>query len=71
MWLGLFIMMMVLFDLVDLDSDLPFMPRDVTPWFTALSAYSICTSLPLGEKVVSEKEYLSAMAEFVIDEYGL
>jgi len=75
------------------------MPRDVTPWLTALRAYSgalisaletevivdhqalpICTSLPLckgqthvqrigqsstdlGEKVVREKEYRSAMAD--------
>ena len=33
------------------------MPSDVAPAFTAFSAYSICTSLPLGLKVVSEKEY--------------
>ena len=25
-----------------------FMPSEVTPWLTALRAYSICTSLPLG-----------------------
>lgn len=31
-------------------------PIAVTPWLTAFRAYSICTSLPLGEKVVSEKE---------------
>jgi hypothetical protein len=31
-------------------------PSDVAPEETALSAYSICTSLPDGEKVVSEKE---------------
>ena len=31
-------------------------PNDVAPAATALSAYSICASLPLGEKVVSEKE---------------
>jgi len=37
------------------------MPSEVTPWLTALSAYSICTSFPLGEKVVNEKEYLSAI----------
>lgn len=35
---------------------LPLIPKLVTPWFTALRAYSICTSLPLGEKVVREKE---------------
>jgi hypothetical protein len=46
------------------------MPKDVTPWLTALRAYSICTSLPLGEKVVSEKEYLSAMAECVMRGLG-
>ena len=33
------------------------MPSDVAPADTAFSAYSICTSLPLGLKVVSEKEY--------------
>jgi len=33
----------------------PLMPSDVLPAATALSAYSICTSLPDGEKVVSEK----------------
>ena len=32
-------------------------PRDVAPLATALSAYSICTSLPDGEKVVRENEY--------------
>ncbi len=32
------------------------MPSEVAPAFTAFSAYSICTSLPLGLKVVSEKE---------------
>jgi len=42
------------------------MPSEVTPWLTALRAYSICTSFPLGEKVVSEKEYLSAMAEWLL-----
>jgi hypothetical protein len=31
------------------------MPSEVLPAFTALSAYSIWTSLPDGEKVVSEK----------------
>ena len=36
---------------------LALMPSDVAPWFTALSACSICTSLPLGLKVVSENEY--------------
>lgn len=33
------------------------MPSEVAPAATALSAYSICTSLPLGLNVVSEKEY--------------
>mgnify|MGYP001811124915 CR=1 FL=1 len=33
------------------------MPRDVAPAATAFSAYSICTSLPLGLKVVNENEY--------------
>ena len=33
------------------------MPSDVAPWATALSAYSICTSFPLGLKVVKENEY--------------
>lgn len=33
------------------------MPSDVVPDATAFSAYSICTSLPLGLKVVREKEY--------------
>ena len=33
------------------------MPSEVAPAATALSAYSIWTSLPLGLKVVSEKEY--------------
>ena len=42
---------------------IPFIPSDVTPWLTALRAYSICTSLPLGENVVSENEYLSAIAD--------
>lgn len=32
-------------------------PRDVVPAATALRAYSIWTSLPLGLKVVREKEY--------------
>eukprot|EP00964_Phaeocystis_antarctica_P037971 scaffold21718_cov58-Phaeocystis_antarctica.AAC.6 len=36
---------------------LAFTPRDVLPDATALSAYSIWTSFPDGEKVVSEKEY--------------
>lgn len=31
------------------------MPSEVAPAPTAFSAYSICTSLPLGLKVVSEK----------------
>ena len=34
----------------------PLTPSDVAPEATALSAYSICTSLPEGLKVVSEKE---------------
>lgn len=42
------------------------MPRDVTPWLTALRAYSIWTSFPLGEKVVRENEYLSAIAECLL-----
>lgn len=33
------------------------MPREVAPAATALSAYSICTSFPLGLKVVRENEY--------------
>ena len=33
------------------------MPSEIAPAWTALSAYSICMSLPLGLKVVSEKEY--------------
>lgn len=36
------------------------MPSEVAPWLTALRAYSICTSLPLGLKVVREKEYCTA-----------
>lgn len=32
-------------------------PSDVAPADTAFSAYSICTSLPLGLNVVSENEY--------------
>lgn len=32
-------------------------PRAVAPALTAFSAYSICTSLPLGLNVVSENEY--------------
>ena len=35
------------------------MPSEVAPASTAFSAYSICTSLPLGLNVVSEKEYCS------------
>lgn len=35
----------------------PLTPSDVLPVATALSAYSICTSLPDGLKVVSEKLY--------------
>ena len=34
----------------------PLTPSEVAPEATALSAYSICTSLPEGLKVVSEKE---------------
>lgn len=51
-------------DFFSVASTMPFValiPKDVTPWLTAFNAYSICTSLPLGEKVVSEKEYRSAM----------
>ena len=33
------------------------MPKDVAPELTALRAYSIWTSLPLGLNVVREKEY--------------
>ena len=40
------------------------MPSDVAPALTAFSAYSICTSLPLGLKVVSEKEYCEAHFEY-------
>ncbi len=36
-------------------------PMEVTPELTALSAYSIWTSFPEGEKVVRENEYLSAI----------
>lgn len=32
-------------------------PSEVAPPFTAFNAYSICTNLPLGLKVVKEKEY--------------
>jgi hypothetical protein len=32
-------------------------PRAVRPFATALSAYSICSSFPVREKVVSEKLY--------------
>ncbi len=39
------------------------MPREVAPAATALSAYSICTSLPLGLKVVRENEYCSGTGE--------
>ena len=42
------------------------MPSDVTPWFTAFRAYSICTSFPLGENVVREKEYRSAIVTSVV-----
>ncbi|KAH3674654.1 hypothetical protein WICMUC_003200 [Wickerhamomyces mucosus] len=38
-------------------------PNEVTPCLTAFKAYSIWTNLPLGEKVVKEKEYLSAMLQ--------
>ena len=34
-------------------------PTDGAPEATAIRAYSICTSLPEGEKVVREKLYLS------------
>jgi hypothetical protein len=34
---------------------LALMPREVAPACTAFRAYSICTSFPLGEKVVKEK----------------
>eukprot|EP00967_Tisochrysis_lutea_P031497 scaffold37132_cov23-Tisochrysis_lutea.AAC.3 len=34
---------------------LALMPREVAPAWTAFRAYSICTSFPLGEKVVKEK----------------
>lgn len=40
------------------------MPTLVTPPETAFNAYSICTSFPEGEKVVSEKLYLSAITCF-------
>lgn len=43
---------------------LPLMPTLVTPPETAFNAYSICTSFPEGEKVVSEKLYLSAITFF-------
>jgi hypothetical protein len=43
---------------------LPLMPTLVTPPETAFNAYSICTSFPEGEKVVSEKLYLSAITCF-------
>ena len=38
------------------------MPREIAPACTAFSAYSICISLPLGLKVVSEKEYCISSA---------
>ena len=37
--------------------DFALMPSDVAPAATALRAYSICTSFPLGLNVVREKEY--------------
>jgi hypothetical protein len=37
-----------------------FIPSEVAPALTALSAYSICTSFPLGLKVVKENEYCGA-----------
>lgn len=44
------------------------MPSEVAPAATAVSAYSICSSLPDGEKVVSEKEYAeSPMAQLCCD----
>ena len=41
------------------------MPREVAPALTAFSAYSIWTSLPLGLKVVREKEYCTVKARVV------
>lgn len=38
----------------------PRMPREVLPCCAALSAYSICRSLPVREKVVSENEYAAS-----------
>ena len=43
--------------------DSPLIPNDVLPAFTAFSAYSICTNLPDGLKVVREKS-----APLMIDE---
>lgn len=37
------------------------MPTERVPWLTAAKAYSIWTSLPDGENVVSEKLYRSAI----------
>jgi hypothetical protein len=38
----------------ELKHDVPLIPRLVVPCATTASACSICTSLPLGEKTVSE-----------------
>lgn len=42
-------------------------PNAVTPWLTAFNAYSIWTNFPLGEKVVKEKEYLSAIVSVYLN----
>ena len=44
---------------LQLRGSITLMPSDVAPAATALSAYSICTSFPLGLNVVREKEYCS------------
>lgn len=43
----------------------PRMPSDVLPCCAALSAYSICRSLPVREKVVSEKLYAASPPDMV------
>jgi hypothetical protein len=46
-------------------------PSDVAPAATAFSAYSICTSFPLGEKVVKEKEYFGKASGTAVSTSGL
>lgn len=44
----------------------PRMPSDVLPCCAALSAYSICRSLPVREKVVSEKLYAASPPDMML-----